>query len=93
MGLNTATEMADAVDNGEITLGRSISWHLTSNHYPPVPVTMVEACIKAIDADNLDDPNREITLPDGVLYRDRSTAPAWAIIENFHLSPWLSANV
>ena len=93
MGSNFANEMAGGVleDLGiSLTIEDQIRIHLTSNHYPPVPVTMVPACIEAIDAVNdagLWD--LEIPLPEGVTYQGLTTAPAHAIIEAHHLNAWL----
>lgn len=87
MGYITALDIA----NTNTSLEEQITWHLQSNHYPPVPTTMVQPCIEAIDAyfeDNLD---AEITLPDGVYYRGRPTAPARAIIIQHHLDAWLTS--
>jgi hypothetical protein len=69
-----------------------ITWHLTSNHYPPVPVNMVDPCLIAIGACNDGQPNFEVALPDGITWRGRSTAPAWAIIEGHHLEYFLEEN-
>lgn len=85
MGLQNALSMAAATDD----LRLALHWHLQSNHYPPVPATMIDPCIDAIDAVNEDDPDRRITLPEGILYRGREDAPAWAIVEAHHLYPWL----
>ena len=80
MGSNFATEMADGtLENLGISLSieDQIRIHLTSNHYPPVPTTMVPTCIEAIDAVNdagLWD--LEIPLPEGVSWRGLTTAPA-----------------
>ncbi len=46
MGHLSAVGMADAAPSLEIAL----EWHLTHNHYPPVPVSMVGPCVEAIDA-------------------------------------------
>ena len=46
MGNNTAQDLAENV----IDIKQSIYIHLTGNHYPPVPPTMVEPCIEAIYA-------------------------------------------
>ena len=86
MGLNTAIDLAD---NIEISLEQAIGMHLQGNHYPPVPLSMVQPCIDAIDAAYEEDFNREIEMPEGVSYKGKTTAPAWAIIEQHHLSPWL----
>ena len=87
MGSNFANDLALA-DNLDIET--QIGIHLKSNHYPPVPEFMVAPCIEAIDAVNdagLWD--LEIPMPEGVTYKGLTTAPAWAIIEQHHLTAWL----
>ena len=87
MGSIFANDLALA-DNLDIE--SQIAIHLSSNHYPPVPKTMVQPCIEAIDAVNdLGLWDLEIPLPEGVLYKDLTHAPAWAIIEAHHLNAWL----
>jgi len=86
MGYNTATDLAENID---ISLEQAIGYHLQGNHYPPVPLSMVQPCIDAIDAYYDEDYRREIDLPQGVLWRGQVTAPADAIIEQHHLDPWL----
>ena len=94
MGSNMANEMASGVleDMGiHLTIEDQIRIHLSANHYPPVPATMVQPCIEAIDAVNdagLWD--LEIPLPEGVFYKDNlTTAPAHAIIDQHHLNAWI----
>jgi hypothetical protein len=84
MGYNTALDLSTELDL-EVALG----YHLQGNHYPPVPLSMVEPCIEAIDAFYDEDYNREIALPQGVLWRGQVTAPASAIVEQHHLEAWL----
>ena len=86
MGSNLATELAENIN---ISLEQAIGYHLQGNHYPPVPLMMVEPCIAAIDAYYNEDYNLEINMPEGVLYKGKTTAPAWAIIEQHHLNAWL----
>ena len=93
MGSNMANEMANGVLDElgiHLDLETQISIHLTSNHSPPVPATMVLPCIQAIDAVNdaglWDLP---ILLPEGVTWRGETMAPASAIIESHHLGAWL----
>ena len=86
MGRNMATELANGTLN--LTMADSIAMHLRVNHYPPVPTSMVQPCIDAIDAYWEDDFNREIELPEGVLWRGNENAPAYAIIESHHLEAW-----
>lgn len=85
MGSLQAQEMATLTD-----LDTALAWHLRSNHYPPIPLTMVEPCKQAIDAYWEDDLDKEIDLPEGVFYRGEPTAPARAIIVNHHLDAWCS---
>lgn len=85
MGSNFANDLADL----DINLKDAIAMHLRGNHYPPVPLSMVEPCIEAIDACNEDDSGRLITLPEGVLWRGETSAPAYAIAESHHLDAWL----
>lgn len=86
MGYNTALDLSEEL---ELDLEMAISIHLRSNHYPPVPLSMVQPCIDAIDACYEDNFNLEIEMPEGVLYKGRTTAPAWAIVEQHHLNAWL----
>ena len=85
MGSMQATEMANA-----LPIEQALEWHLRSNHFPPVPSSMVKPCLEAIDAYWEDDLDRLIGLPDGVGYRGLTVAPARAIIVNHHLDAWCS---
>ena len=88
MGSNFATDLADN-DLG-LSLENSIAIQLQSNHYPPVPLTMVQPCIDAINAYNEDESDKLIKLPEGIKWRGQEDAPAWAIIEAHHLDAWLN---
>ena len=85
MGAVTALGIQDAV----LDLETQLLYHLKGNHYPPVPAEMVTPCIEAIDAAYDEDYNREIAMPMvgdfQILYKNKTTAPAWAIIEQHHL--------
>ena len=85
MGAMRAMGLAEAVIDGMIDLRQALDYHLTVNHFPPVPSSMIEPCIEAIDAIRDDDPGRLIDLPDQVTYRGETQAPAWAIVDAHHL--------
>jgi len=87
MGSTMAAELAQGVFTDD--LNSQIAMHLTSNHYPPVPVIMVQACIEAIEACNEEDYQRRIELPEGCSWRGESSAPASAIVEGHHLHEWI----
>jgi hypothetical protein len=84
MGYNTALDLSNELD-----LDVALGYHLQGNHYPPVPLSMVQPCIEAIDAYYDEDYNKLIEMPQGVSYKGDSHAPAWAIIEQHHLDAWL----
>ena len=86
MGSNFATDLA-SMDT--LSMTRQIEIHLTGNFYPPIPAFMAEACVKSIEAYWEDDADRYISMPEGVLYKGMSHAPAWAIIEQHRLHPWI----
>ena len=65
-----------------------IEYHLRANHFPPIPASMVQPCIEAIDAYWEDETEKLISLPEGVGYKGLTVAPAWAIIEQHHLHEW-----
>lgn len=83
MGLTTALDLQE-----NVSIETGLAYHLQANHYPPVPTSMVQPCIDAIDAYWEEDLNREIELPEGVSWRGQDKAPAYAIIESHHLEAW-----
>ena len=84
MGSLQATEIAGMTDRYT-----GILWHLRSNHYPPVPESMVDPCILAIECINEGRYDATIYLPEGVSWRGEDSAPAYAIAEAHHLDPWI----
>ncbi len=85
MGNLNAMGFAEAVNEGSIDLRSSLSWHLSANHYPPVPTTMIDPCLAAIAAIDEDEPARLIDLPDGVTFRGAPSAPAYEVADAHHL--------
>jgi hypothetical protein len=84
MGSLQAMEMAEMLE-----IDDALAWHLRSNHYPPVPLSMIEPCKEAIDACLEGDWLRPITLPEGVSFRGSPSAPAADIVEQHHLDAWV----
>ena len=83
MGSLQAQEMAEM-----LSMEDALAWHLRSNHYPPVPLSMIQPCMDAIEAGLDEDWNRLIHL-NGSSWRGQDYAPAYAIIEGHHLDAWL----
>jgi len=86
MGHMTALAIAES----NLSLREQLSHHLSFNHYPSIPASMIETCIEAIEKADNGLWNEEVALPQGTLYRDSSTAPVWAIVEAHHLHAWLT---
>jgi hypothetical protein len=87
MGSNFANDLSD-MDNLDIE--QQIGIHLSANHYPPVPKSMVQPCVEAIDMVNdLGLWDAYITLPEGISWQGKNFAPASAIIEAHHLDAWI----
>jgi hypothetical protein len=86
MGSLQSVELAES----ELDLETQITIQLRSNHYPPVPVSMVPVCIEAIDKVNEGEGNWLVELPEGVSYRGEPVAPAYAIVEQHHLEYWIA---
>jgi hypothetical protein len=84
MGSLQAMEMAEMLE-----IESAIAWHLQSNHYPPIPTSMVPVCLEAIE--NAIEGNwlKEVELPAGTSYRGSRFAPTDAIIEQHHLHAWV----
>jgi hypothetical protein len=76
---------------GRLDFHTALRWHLTSNHFPPVPDTMMGPCIEAIHIYNDERPHEtRIELPEGSYWRGETSAPAWAIVEGFHLDTFIA---
>jgi hypothetical protein len=89
MGLNFATELSTT---DTMPIEQQINIHLQYNFYPPVPSSMVQPCIDAINAYWNEDIYAEIEMPQGVSYRGSNYAPAHAIVEQHRLDPWLDTD-
>jgi len=69
----------------------ALAWHLSSNHYPPVPAVMIPVCEQAIALAADEEWHEQVELPEGVSYRGSSSAPVWAIVEQHHLADFVEA--
>ena len=86
MGSLFAFELAEDIT---LSLEESIRIHLAHNHFPPVPESMVQPCVEAIQAFVEGDYNRPIELPLGVTWRGFDKSPANEIVFAHHLEAWL----
>lgn len=82
--------LAEELSELDTPLLRQIEVHLVSNFYPPVPAFMAQTCVDALNAYWEQNTNRMIDMPKGVSYKGSTSAPAWAIVEQHRLFPWLN---
>jgi hypothetical protein len=90
MGNLQASEMA----NSGLPLRAQLHWHLTSNHYPPLPDYMVGVAERAIDLANEGEWDGLIELPAGVTRADTGErwVPVWKLVESLHLDAWVEGS-
>jgi hypothetical protein len=74
MGRLGADAFADQVNEGNASLRTALSWHLTSNHFPPLPTYFIPTCIAAIEAGQEENWDLEIPLPRGCATHKESVA-------------------
>ena len=82
-------QTAEVISELDMPLRNQIEIHLSSNFYPPIPRFMAQACVDALNAYWEQDINRMIDMPEGVLYKGSTSAPAWAVVDQHRLGPWL----
>jgi len=82
--------LAEELSELDEPLLKQIEIHLVSNFYPPVPAFMAQTCVDALNAYWEQDTDRMIDMPKGVSYKGSTSAPAWAIVEQHRLFPWLN---
>lgn len=83
-----ASEFAGAVDGGLIPLDAALTWHLTSNHHPPLPVVLVPIARRAIRAARAGK-NVNHRCPRGVYFRGGPTITTDEAIEAMHLEAFV----
>jgi len=89
MGRLQAEDMAEHGADLGLTLESMVRWHLTGNHYPPVPVVMVQPCLEAIACADEGEWHALIDLPEGVSWRGEESVPVHVIVEEFHLDSFI----
>ncbi len=71
-----------------ITVDQQLAHHLQYNHYPPITQRMVVPCKLAIDLVAGDEGDTKILVGDEGLANE---IPAWQIVEDLHLDPWVES--
>jgi hypothetical protein len=88
MGAQSARGMLKAAGEGLVSLPSTtiLHWHLTANHYPPLPASLVAPCQRAIELVAGGEGQRRVRLPKGLVGRDgRRSLVAADLVETVHL--------
>jgi hypothetical protein len=87
MGSMQAYEMALQAE--AVGLEHVVTWHLRSNHFPPVPYMMIPVALAAIEYGREDDYDTHIKLPEGTTFRGSDSATVGEIVEALHLDAFI----
>lgn len=69
-----------------------VAFHLSSNHNPPIPISMTDVCIRAIEYANEGDWKTQIMLPEGTTYKGSTHATVETIVESHHLHQFITSD-
>lgn len=69
-----------------------VAFHLSNNHNPPIPISMTDSCIRAIEYANKGEWNTQVILPEGTTYKGSTHATVEAIVESHHLHQFITSD-
>lgn len=69
----------------------TLLWHLRSNHYPPLPDSLVTPAKWAIRKAECGDFERKRRLPKGMTYKGRATISVEELLDSLHLWDFVDA--
>lgn len=85
MGALHATEYANS-----LSLDSGLQAHAESNHYPPLPLSLIPVWKEVIQWANEGKSCETLfALPKGITYKGFASAPAQAIVQAHHLEAWI----
>jgi hypothetical protein len=97
MGSSVTAGYADAIDQGICSLDMAVRAHLQSNCYPPLPVELVPACVKAIHNVQTGGSEKSVRLPACLKMRSGNgfsrTVPSWRLVDAAHLDAFINMEV
>lgn len=91
MGYGNAIGMKHIVDEG-LDLDVALLWHLTSNHFPPIPEAMIPVARKAIEHASANEWDEQIDFPAGWVVNDASQMSVRRIVEIMHLDAFIDVD-
>lgn len=88
MGKRTAVDLLE-----NLKFENAVKYHLTGNCYPPPPIAILPACLKAINYMKQEKFDNKVRLPDGMMMRNRKTGRWVKWVTARRLSEWLHLDV
>lgn len=91
MGNTVAMGFASAVNDGLTSLDSALHYHLTCNHYPPLPSSLVGPAKRAIQKANRGEWDANVSLRDTDVTHNRygKLVPVSVLVEGLHLDAFL----
>ena len=89
MGSLQAAAFAEAVKDGDTNLSAALLWHLTGNHYPPLPTSLVPVAKRVIEKASRCEWDSNVRLPAGITYKGKSLAPVGECVQAWHLDAFI----
>ena len=90
MGYTQAAGFAEAVSEGWCDLGIALHWHLTSNHYPPLPACTLLLAKQALNHAARDEWDAVVDVSSIGTHRVHGVkVPAHVLIQDWHLEHFI----
>lgn len=84
MGTQFALDLKELVQ-----LDVALEVHLTGNHYPPLPLSLIPVCKRIIKNINNGESDKMVKLPEGITHRKYGKViPSYIGAETWHLYPF-----
>jgi hypothetical protein len=89
MGSLQAAAFAEAVKDGDTNLSAALTYHLTANHYPPLPISLVPVAERVIELAQNEDWFAKVELPEGITYKGGTWALVTDCAQAWHLDAFI----
>jgi len=90
MGRMSAAGYKDCVNEGLMTEDEALRIHLTSNHYPPIPLMMLPVAKRALEKARRGEWEKKLRMPKDVTHKVYGKlVPVHEVMSHMHLDTFL----
>lgn len=89
MGAITAIDLKDQAKEGTCSLDTALAIHFQSNHYPPLPLSLIPVAKRVIEKAQRGEWEARVRLPEGITFRGSTLAPVRECAKAWHLDAWI----